>query len=121
MIGSFFCRSRQGPHCGPGQNNIDFGELIDLSEQSAANTVRRVRLNINSNHGWANTNAPVDALGAFYDWSYDLVDWYGSGTGPVGGRTVTLTSIVSDGTATVTAVGDVPSERLFFRVGVTQN
>lgn len=43
---------------GPGQNNIDFGELIDLSSFSSADDVRLVRIDINSNHGWSNPSFP---------------------------------------------------------------
>jgi hypothetical protein len=43
---------------GPGQNNVDFGEVIDLSVFGAAGNVRLVRIEINSNHGWTNASFP---------------------------------------------------------------
>ena len=43
---------------GPGQNNVDFGQIIDLSGFAAANDARLVRIDIKSNHGWTNASFP---------------------------------------------------------------
>jgi len=43
---------------GPGQNNVDFGQVIELSAYGAAKDVRQVKLVVNSNHGWTNASVP---------------------------------------------------------------
>lgn len=43
---------------GPGQANVDFGQVIDLSGFAAAEDVRLVRFDIKSNQGWANASFP---------------------------------------------------------------
>jgi hypothetical protein len=43
---------------GPGQNNVDFGQVIDLSGFAAADDARLVRIDIKSNHGWTNASFP---------------------------------------------------------------
>jgi len=43
---------------GPGLNNVDFGQVIDLSGFAAADDARLVRIDIKSNHGWSNASFP---------------------------------------------------------------
>jgi hypothetical protein len=43
---------------GPGQNSVDFGQVINLSGFGAADDVRLVRIDIKSNHGWSNASFP---------------------------------------------------------------
>jgi hypothetical protein len=43
---------------GPGLNNVDFGQVIDLSSFAAADDARLVRVDVKSNHGWANASFP---------------------------------------------------------------
>ncbi len=43
---------------GPGQNNVDFGQVIDLSGFAAADDARLVRIDIKSNHGWTHATYP---------------------------------------------------------------
>ena len=57
----------------------------------------------------------------FYQWSPNLVDWYGGGDGPAGGPTVTISPITIGTTTTVTATASEGLDRLFLRAGVTQN
>jgi hypothetical protein len=43
---------------GPGLNNVDFGQVINLSGFAAADNTRLVRIDIKSNHGWSNASFP---------------------------------------------------------------
>ena len=47
LLGSFLLT------IGPGQNNVDFGQVIDLSGFAAADNARLVRIDIKSNHGFS--------------------------------------------------------------------
>lgn len=67
-----------------------------------------------------NPNPPTD-LSASYEWSPNLVDWYGSAEGPEGGPTVSFSASTTDGTATVTATASETMERIFMRLEVTGN
>jgi hypothetical protein len=42
----------------PGLNNVDFGQVINLSGFTAADDARLVRIDIKSNHGWINASFP---------------------------------------------------------------
>ena len=68
-----------------------------------------------------NPEMPGD-LGASYQWSPNLVDWYeGDGIdGPPSGSTVVIISNPVDSTTTVTATASEAFGDLFFRVGVKQ-
>ena len=67
-----------------------------------------------------NENPPSDVTG-FYEWSPDLSNWFGSGSGPVAGSTVTLTPVTNGATTTVTATASEALSRMFLRVGVTSD
>ena len=67
-----------------------------------------------------NDDPPSDLTG-YYEWSPNLSDWYGSGTGPDGGPTVIFVPNTVGTTTTVTATASGPVDRLFLRAGVTQN
>jgi hypothetical protein len=43
---------------GPGANNVDFGQVIDLSGFATADDARLVRIDVKSNHGWVNASFP---------------------------------------------------------------
>lgn len=64
---------------------------------------------------------PPSDLSVFYQWSLNLVDWYESGNGPVGGPTVTFSPLTVGATTNVTANASESFGRLFLRVGVMQN
>jgi len=64
---------------------------------------------------------PPDDLTGYYEWSPDLTDWFTTGTGPSGEATVTFSASTSGSTTTVTATASEAMERIFLRVGVTQN
>ena len=68
-----------------------------------------------------NPDMPGD-LGAYYQWSPNLVDWYdGDGIdGPPSGNTVVIISNSIESTTTITATGSEAFGNLFFRVGVKQ-
>ncbi|MEP4078002.1 sialate O-acetylesterase [Haloferula sp.] len=66
-----------------------------------------------------NGTLPSD-LSGFYQWSLNLVDWYGSGSGPSGGPTVTFSPVTAGATTTVTAVANEPQQHLFFRAAALQ-
>jgi len=63
--------------------------------------------------------SPPSDLSGYYEWSPNLVDWYGSGSGP--GPTVTMVPNTVTNTTTVTATASETLERLFLRVGASQN
>ena len=67
-----------------------------------------------------NVTPPSDVTG-FYEWSPDLSNWFGSGSGPVAGSTVTLTPVTNGATTTVTATASEALSRMFLRVGVTSD
>ena len=67
-----------------------------------------------------NDDPPGDLTG-YYEWSPNLSDWYGSGSGPAGGPTVSFAPNTVGTTTTVTATASGPLNFLFLRVGVTQN
>ncbi|GAA5480112.1 sulfatase-like hydrolase/transferase [Haloferula helveola] len=66
-------------------------------------------------------NPPTDLVG-YYEWSPNLTDWYaGDGIdGPGGGLTVTISSVIDNSTATVTAAPSQPVPSIFVRAGVVQ-
>ena len=67
-----------------------------------------------------NASVPSDLTG-YYQWSPNLVDWYGSSEGPSGGPVMTFSSSTSGDTTTVTATASGNIERIFLRAGVSQN
>ena len=67
----------------------------------------------------ASDNPPED-LSAAYEWSPNLADWYGTGSGPDGGATVGFTASTADGITTVTAAASMPMINWFTRVRVEQ-
>ena len=67
-----------------------------------------------------NPRAPSDIVGS-YQWSPNLVDWYPNFGGPVGGPTVSFSSLTNEGSATVTATASEAMSRIFLRVVVEQN
>ena len=69
-----------------------------------------------------NDNPPSD-LSGFYQWSLNLVDWYACDgvDGPPGGPTVTAGTTTAAGTTTVTGTASEELERLFLRIGVSQD
>ena len=67
-----------------------------------------------------NDDPPSDVSG-YYEWSQNLSDWYGSGSGPGGGPTVSFVPNTVGTTTTVTAAASEALEQLFLRVGVVQN
>jgi hypothetical protein len=62
-----------------------------------------------------------DDLTGYYEWSPNLIDWYASGSGPVGGPIVTFSPITIGNTTTVTATTSADTDRIFLRAGVSQN
>jgi hypothetical protein len=66
-----------------------------------------------------NPRTPSD-LNGFYEWSPELINWYGSTTGPTGGPTVNFFASTTDGITTVTAIGSEVMPRIFLRVVVSQ-
>jgi hypothetical protein len=66
-----------------------------------------------------NDDPPGDLTG-YYEWSPNLSDWYPSGSGPVGGPTVSFAPNTVGTTTTVTATASDPLDQLFLRVGVMQ-
>ncbi|MBT8045489.1 MAG: Ig-like domain-containing protein, partial [Verrucomicrobiae bacterium] len=67
-----------------------------------------------------NSSVPSDLTG-YYEWSPNLSDWYGSGSGPSGGMVVMFSANTAGNTTTVTATASAPNERIFLRAGVSQN
>jgi hypothetical protein len=67
-----------------------------------------------------NVNPPSDVNG-FYEWSSNLINWFESGAGPVGGPVITLVPAPAGNTTTVTATASEAMPRLFLRAGVTRN
>ena len=67
-----------------------------------------------------NENPPSE-LNAFYEWSPNLLDWYGSGIGPAGGATVTIVPVTTGNSTTVTATASEALTQLYLRIGVMQN
>ncbi len=63
-------------------------------------------------------SSPTDVTGHFYDWCENLVDWYPSGAGPVGGPTVNFDPVTVATTTTVTATASEPIGRVFVRARV---
>lgn len=68
-----------------------------------------------------NNIAPPSDISGFYQWSPDMVVWYGSGSGPSGGPTVTLTTVTVTNTTTVSALASEPLAQLFLRVVAIQD
>lgn len=62
-------------------------------------------------------NPPTD-LTAYYEWSPNLVDWYTSGHGPVGGASVSFSKSIHGSFATVTATASEISDKIFLRAKV---
>ncbi len=67
-----------------------------------------------------NPNAPTN-LSASYEWSPDLVNWYGHGEGPDGGTSVNFDLATADSTSVVTATPSQALPRVFFRLRVNLN
>ena len=67
-----------------------------------------------------NENPPSE-LNAFYEWSPNLLDWYGSGIGPAGGATMTIVPVTTGNSTTVTATASEALTQLYLRIGVMQN
>ncbi len=67
-----------------------------------------------------NETVPGEVTG-FYEWSPNLIDWFASGNGPIGGPTVSFVPTTVGITTTVTATASEELEQLFLRVGVLQN
>ena len=67
-----------------------------------------------------NADPPSDLTG-FNEWSPNLSDWHASGSGPVGGPTVSFVPNTVGTTSTATATASEPLESLFLRVGVMQD
>ena len=67
-----------------------------------------------------NENIPWD-LSGYYEWSPNLTDWYPNDSGPDGGATVDIQPNTIGATTTVTATASQRLNKLFLRVGVTQN
>ena len=65
--------------------------------------------------------SPLGDVSGFYEWSPNLSDWFRSGSGPVAGPTVALTSVTNGTTTTVTATASEALSRIFLRVGATSN
>lgn len=63
---------------------------------------------------------PLTDVVGFYRWSPNLVDWYGSGSGPGTGPVVTLEPVTIGTSTTVTATASEALERLFLRAEVMQ-
>ena len=66
-----------------------------------------------------NPTPPSDVSG-YYEWSPDLAAWYGTGSGPAGGPTVTFVPVTASSTTTVTATASEALSRLFLRVVAAQ-
>jgi len=66
-----------------------------------------------------NPNPPTD-MSASYEWSPDLVNWYGEGEGPDGGPTLSFIYSTEDEIRTVTANPSEDLSRIFFRLMVSQ-
>ncbi len=93
----------------PGQFNPGIGDLI-------------TNATVTSFTHPASDNPPADLVG-FYQWSTNLADWYAcdGSDGPASGQTVSASTSVTGGTATVTATASEPMPGLFLRPAVIQN
>ncbi|MBT8044556.1 MAG: PASTA domain-containing protein, partial [Verrucomicrobiae bacterium] len=91
----------------PGQKNAG---LAFLATDGSTSTFTHPR----------NDNPPSD-LSAFYEWSPNLTDWYGSGSGPVGGPNLTFSANTVGTTTTVTLNGSGSLDYFFVRVNVQRD
>lgn len=66
-----------------------------------------------------NPNAPTN-LSASYQWSPDLVNWYGHSQGPDGGPTVSFDLATASDITVVTANPSEELPKIFFRLRVNQ-
>jgi|GEM_PF-977758 len=64
---------------------------------------------------------PPNGLTGYYEWSSNLVDWYGNGNGPGGGPIVTMAPTTLGALTTVTATTGESLDSLLLRAGVLKN
>lgn len=67
-----------------------------------------------------NPNAPTN-LSASYQWSPDLVNWYGHNQGPEGGPSVSFDAVTAGSTTVVTPTPSEELPQVFFRLEVSQS